>query len=48
MIRVLFLCHGRILKSFEKSRKINGFAKQKGAYYTTSTPNILLILESES
>ena len=38
MIRVLFVCHGSILKSPEKVGKINGFAEQKGAYYTTTTP----------
>ena len=38
MIRVLFICHGSIPKSPEKVSKINGFAKQKGAYYTTATP----------
>lgn len=34
MIRVLFICHGSILKSPEKSSKINGFMKQEGTYYT--------------
>ena len=38
MIRVLFICHGSILKSPQKVSKINGFTKQKGAYYTTITP----------
>ena len=38
MIRVLFICHGSILKSPEKASKINGFMKRKGAYYTTTTP----------
>ena len=38
MIRVIFICHGSISKSPEKASKINGFAKQKGAYYTTTTP----------
>ena len=37
MTKILF-CHGSILKSPEKASKINGFAKQKGAYYTTTTP----------
>ena len=36
--RILFVCHGNILKSPGKASKINGFAKQKGAYYTTTTP----------
>ncbi len=34
MIRVLFICNGRIPKSPEKASKINGFMKQEGAYYT--------------
>ena len=38
MIKILFVCHGSILKSPGKASKINGFAKQKGAYYTTTTP----------
>ena len=38
MIKVLFVCHGNILKSPGKASKINGFTKQKGAYYTTTTP----------
>ena len=38
MIRILFICHGSILKSPGKASKINGFTKQKGAYYTTTTP----------
>ena len=33
MIKVLMVCHGSILKSPGKASKINGFAKQKGAYY---------------
>ena len=31
--RILFVCHGNILKSPGKASKINGFTKQKGAYY---------------
>lgn len=38
MTRILFVCLGSILKSPGKVSKINGFAKQKGAYYTTVTP----------
>ena len=38
MIKVLMVCHGSILKSPGKASKINGFAEQKGAYYTTTTP----------
>ncbi len=30
----LFIFHDSILKSPEKAGKINGFTKQKGAYYT--------------
>ena len=37
MIKVLFVCHGSILKSPGKARKINGFKTGKGAYYTTTT-----------
>lgn len=38
MIKILFVCHGSILKSPGKASKINGFTKEKGAYYTTTTP----------
>ena len=38
MIKILFVCYGSILKSPGKVSKINGFTKQKGAYYTTTTP----------
>ena len=38
MIKVLFICHGSILKSSGKASKIKGFTKQKGVYYTTTTP----------
>ena len=38
MVRVLFVCHGSILKRPEKACKINGFTVRKGAYYTTTTP----------
>ena len=38
MIRVLFVCHGSILKSPGKASKINGFATQKGACHTATTP----------
>lgn len=38
MTKVLFICHGSILKSPGKASKINGFEKRKGAYYTTTTP----------
>lgn len=34
MIRILFVCRGNISRSPEKVSQINGFAKQKGAYYT--------------
>lgn len=36
MTKILF-CHGNISKSPGKVSKINGFAEQKGAYYTTTT-----------
>ena len=38
MKKILFVCHGRILKSPGKASKINDFTMQKGAYYTTTTP----------
>ena len=38
MLKILFVCHGSILKSPGKASKINGFVKQKGAYYTTIIP----------
>ena len=38
MIKILFVCHGSILKSPKKARKINGSVVQKGVYYTTTTP----------
>ena len=38
MIKILFVCHGKILISPEKANKINGFAVRKGVYYTTTTP----------
>ena len=38
MTKVLFVCHGSILKSPGKASKINGFTEKKGAYYTTTTP----------
>ena len=34
MTKILFVCHGSILKSPGKASKINGFTKEKGAYYT--------------
>lgn len=37
-IKILFVCHGSILKSLGKASKINALTKQKGAYYTTTTP----------
>lgn len=38
MIKVLFVCHGNILKNPGKASKINGFAEEIGTYYTTTTP----------
>lgn len=37
-IKILFVCHGNILKSPEKTSKINSFMAEKGVYYTTTTP----------
>ena len=38
MIKILFVCHGSILKIPGKACKINGFAVRYGTYYTTATP----------
>ena len=38
MIKILFVCHGNILRSPEKAYYINGFHRSNGAYYTTITP----------
>ena len=38
MIKILFVCHGSILKNPGEANKINGFARRQGAYYTTTTP----------
>ena len=38
MIKVLFICHGSILKSPRKACKINRYTKQIVTYYTTTTP----------
>ena len=38
MKRILFICHGSILRSPGKARKINGFTERNGTYYTTTTP----------
>ena len=38
MIKILFVCHGSILKSPGKASKINGSAERNGTYYTTTTP----------
>lgn len=38
MVKILFICHGSILKSPGKANKIKGFTKQKGASHTTITP----------
>ncbi len=38
MIKILFVCHGSILRSLEKACYINGFSRTDGAYYTTITP----------
>ena len=38
MIKILFVCHGRILKSSGKACKTSGSIEDKGAYYTTTTP----------
>ena len=38
MHKILFICHGNILKSIGKACKINDFTMKKGTYYTTTTP----------
>ena len=38
MIKILFVCHGSILRSLEKACYINDFHRSNGAYYTTITP----------
>lgn len=38
MIKILFVCHGNILKSPGKARKINGLTERKGICYTTTIP----------
>lgn len=38
MIKILFVCHGSILKSPEKACRFNDFAAGIGTYYTTTTP----------
>ena len=37
-IKILFICHGNILKNPGKACKINGFKAEKGDNYTTTTP----------
>lgn len=37
-IKILFVCHGSILKCSGKACTINDFTAGKGAYYTTNTP----------
>ena len=51
MIKVLFVCHGSILKSPGKASKIKGFRTSEGVYYTTTTPvslDVTKILKSRS
>lgn len=38
MIKILFICHGNILKSSGKACKIDCFTVKQGAYCTTTTP----------
>lgn len=38
MIRILFVCHGSILKNPEKAYKLNDFKTGRSTYYTTTTP----------
>lgn len=38
MIKILFVCHGSILKNPGKASKINGFTFEKSVYHTTTAP----------
>ena len=38
MIKILFICHGSILKNPQRACKINDFPAGYGTYYTTTTP----------
>jgi hypothetical protein len=38
MIKILFVCHGNIMRQSEKASKINDFSVSKGAYYTITIP----------
>lgn len=38
MTKILFVCHGNILKISKKACNINVFLNPEGAYYTTITP----------
>ena len=38
MIKILFICHGSILRGPGKASKINDFTEKNGTYYTTTTP----------
>lgn len=38
MIKILFVCHGNILKYPVKVSKINSFTAKQDTYYTTTTP----------
>lgn len=38
MVKILFVCHGNILKSSGKVCKINVFTPRQGADCTTTTP----------
>lgn len=38
MIKILFICHGNILRNPKKASKNNVFTAREGAYYTTTTP----------
>jgi hypothetical protein len=38
MIKILFICHGNILKNLGKAYRTNNFMVWSGIYYTTITP----------
>ena len=40
MTKILFICHGSILKVSRKACKLNGFERHPPFYYTTTTPHL--------
>ena len=48
LIKILFVCHGSILRSSGEACKINDFTVGYGAYYTTTTPFLERALKWQS